>query len=469
MRYKSWRHARRSHGSLGNTHERRSVGARSFRRCSPASWRRCRSSSWPTAGCRASCRAGRTSSGSTSRRSRPGRTSTAAAPTTTGRAAACAARRASTCRRCSTRPCCSTAPSGSPATCASTPSDGAPAAWELIRAMTGHQESAPAATVFSRFLRHLAYLELPGSTEPLPELHWFPARGGALMRGPAGRDLRVRRRRGSRRRSSWSTGFDDALVTGFARLGDERVGGARRAGRRGGGHAARRAGRRGRRQGGRRVDRRRAPGRAGRRPYGAARRRCTTRCSPASTRRWAGRARRSGGRAGRRWRRTTGNLLAGCRSWLRELAIAGWRGVDHDLVVGRRADVVRGAARRAAAARGSAVLLDGLAAELRACGPIATMERLPARRWADLWSRALLLSQAGRGRASPRPTPVSGPPAAARCRRARARHRGAGAGARGAGGAASGAAAGARERRRPRRSTPSSVRRCGSCSPRTRC
>jgi hypothetical protein len=47
--------------------------------------------------------------------------------------------------------------------------------WELIRAMNGHQESAPAATVFSRFLHHLSYLEVPGSTDPLPELHWFPA------------------------------------------------------------------------------------------------------------------------------------------------------------------------------------------------------------------------------------------------------------------------------------------------------
>lgn len=32
-----------------------------------------------------------------------------------------------------------------------------------------------AAQVFSSFLRHLTYLELPPSTDPLPELHWFPA------------------------------------------------------------------------------------------------------------------------------------------------------------------------------------------------------------------------------------------------------------------------------------------------------
>jgi hypothetical protein len=53
-----------------------------------------------------------------------------------------------------------------------------------------------------------------------------------------------------------------------------------------------------------------------------------------------------------------------------------------------------------------AVLLDGLAGELRAASPIATMDRLPKRRWADLWSRALLLSRSGHE--PPAPTPVSG-------------------------------------------------------------
>ncbi|MBF6353214.1 hypothetical protein IU449_01385 [Nocardia higoensis] len=37
--------------------------------------------------------------------------------------------------------------------------------------------STPAAVVFSRFLRHLSYLEQPGSAAPVPELHWFPATG----------------------------------------------------------------------------------------------------------------------------------------------------------------------------------------------------------------------------------------------------------------------------------------------------
>ncbi|MFC4906837.1 hypothetical protein [Actinomadura gamaensis] len=39
----------------------------------------------------------------------------------------------------------------------------------------GTKESAPAAVVFNRFLRHLAYLELPAVTTPLPEMQWFPA------------------------------------------------------------------------------------------------------------------------------------------------------------------------------------------------------------------------------------------------------------------------------------------------------
>ncbi|MGW4041880.1 hypothetical protein [Streptomyces sp. NPDC004721] len=34
--------------------------------------------------------------------------------------------------------------------------------------------SSVAARVFSRFLRHLAYLELAPSTAPLPEMQWFP-------------------------------------------------------------------------------------------------------------------------------------------------------------------------------------------------------------------------------------------------------------------------------------------------------
>lgn len=48
---------------------------------------------------------------------------------------------------------------------------------DLLHALDGRKEEAQAAVVFSRFLRHLAYLELPSSTAPLAEMQWFPATG----------------------------------------------------------------------------------------------------------------------------------------------------------------------------------------------------------------------------------------------------------------------------------------------------
>jgi hypothetical protein len=87
------------------------------------------------------------------------------------------------------------------------------------------------------------------------------------------------------------------------------------------------------------------------------------------------------------------NLLSGCRSWLHELAITGWRGVDHDLVSASTQTLQ--ALLAEPGLRRLAILLDGLAAELRASCPVGTMPRLPIRRWADLWARAVLLSQAG--------------------------------------------------------------------------
>ncbi|MEQ4300016.1 hypothetical protein ABNF97_01265 [Plantactinospora sp. B6F1] len=53
--------------------------------------------------------------------------------------------------------------------------DGSSSGAGLAARLTGVHEPTSAAVVFSRFLRHLSYLEVPGSTEPLPELHWFPA------------------------------------------------------------------------------------------------------------------------------------------------------------------------------------------------------------------------------------------------------------------------------------------------------
>lgn len=48
---------------------------------------------------------------------------------------------------------------------------------DLMGRLDGRHEPTPAAIVFSRFLRHLTYLEVPDTTEPIPELHWFPATG----------------------------------------------------------------------------------------------------------------------------------------------------------------------------------------------------------------------------------------------------------------------------------------------------
>jgi hypothetical protein len=87
----------------------------------------------------------------------------------------------------------------------------------------------------------------------------------------------------------------------------------------------------------------------------------------------------------------SGQVLAGGRSWLRELAIAGWRGVDPELAGGGAQSV--SALLADPAGRRLAVLLDGFGAELRGAAPVATLDRVPVRRWADLWSRAVLLAQ----------------------------------------------------------------------------
>ncbi|MGW8487816.1 hypothetical protein [Streptomyces sp. NPDC055886] len=87
------------------------------------------------------------------------------------------------------------------------------------------------------------------------------------------------------------------------------------------------------------------------------------------------------------------NLLAAARSWLCDLARSGWRGIDHELVAG--AAPVVSAMLPDPGLRRRATLLDGFAVELAASCPGATLERVPVRRWADLWSRALLLTVPG--------------------------------------------------------------------------
>ncbi|MFF4656137.1 hypothetical protein [Streptomyces sp. NPDC001381] len=85
------------------------------------------------------------------------------------------------------------------------------------------------------------------------------------------------------------------------------------------------------------------------------------------------------------------NLLAAARTWLADLARAGWRGIDHDLV-GGAAQVVSAMLPQPELRR-LATLLDGFAAELAASCPGSALERIPARRWGDLWARALLLTR----------------------------------------------------------------------------
>ncbi|GGQ92696.1 hypothetical protein [Streptomyces pilosus] len=87
------------------------------------------------------------------------------------------------------------------------------------------------------------------------------------------------------------------------------------------------------------------------------------------------------------------NLLIAARGWLCDLARAGWRGIDHELVAG--AAPVVSAMLPEPGLRRTAALLDGFAAELAASCPGATLERVPVRRWADLWARAVLLTLPG--------------------------------------------------------------------------
>lgn len=89
----------------------------------------------------------------------------------------------------------------------------------------------------------------------------------------------------------------------------------------------------------------------------------------------------------------TANLLIAARSWLCDLARAGWRGIDHELVAG--AAPVVSAMLPEPGMRRLAALLDGFAAELAASCPGAALEHVPVRRWADLWSRAVLLTLPG--------------------------------------------------------------------------
>ncbi|WP_069169315.1 hypothetical protein [Streptomyces griseus] len=97
--------------------------------------------------------------------------------------------------------------------------------------------------------------------------------------------------------------------------------------------------------------------------------------------------------------RQAANLLTAARAWLSDLARCGWQGLDHDVVSGA-AEVVS-AMLPDPALRRLATLLDGFAAELAASCPGTAMERVPVRRWADLWSRGMMLTVPGAAGAPP--------------------------------------------------------------------
>lgn len=52
--------------------------------------------------------------------------------------------------------------------------DGQDIGAEMMSARPAQGDAGVAATVFSQFLRHLAYLEFAPTTAPLPEMQWFP-------------------------------------------------------------------------------------------------------------------------------------------------------------------------------------------------------------------------------------------------------------------------------------------------------
>lgn len=82
---------------------------------------------------------------------------------------------------------------------------------------------------------------------------------------------------------------------------------------------------------------------------------------------------------------------AACRAWLTELAITGLRGIDETFV--SSAGTVVEELLADPKHRRLGLLLDGWCAELRRGMPVAAMPEIPRRRWADLWTRAMILTE----------------------------------------------------------------------------
>lgn len=273
----------------------------------------------------------------------------------------------------------------------------------LTAAMTGARPpqadgKAAAASVFSRFLRHLAYLELAPVTAPLPELQWFPPARAAAAAGtpadesdPAGEGEAGRLTApvaGLDEALAAVDAFDRTLVAGLLRPRPDGVQDLAELARAVAGtplatrvaEAAEKA----------------AAGAASEEHFvalAAARTALFGAVHDALTLgadELTGRMREERGPTAV-GARPEANLLAAARSWLSDLARTGWQGIDHELAGG--AAPIVSAMLPDPGLRRLATLLDGFAAELAASCPGAALDRIPARRWGDLWARALLLTR----------------------------------------------------------------------------
>jgi hypothetical protein len=281
--------------------------------------------------------------------------------------------------------------------------DGPGLAWAMDRTRPQAADSRTAAPVFSRFLRHLAYLELPAGSAPLPEMQWFPSiQEGAVSPEEPGSGVP----QGSGPLTEPVAGldevlaavaeFDRALVGGLLRPQPAQAAGlARLAAAVSGSPLAAKVAE---------AAEKAAAGVAGEDHFlvlaaartallGAGHDALLARADEATGRRREPESAGSGEAPQAASAAQAANLSAAARSWLADLARAGWQGIDHELISGT-APVVSAMLPDPALHR-LATLLDGFAAELAACCPGAAQERFPERRWADLWSRALLLTQPG--------------------------------------------------------------------------
>lgn len=260
-------------------------------------------------------------------------------------------------------------------------------------------DSKAAASVFSRFLRHLTYLELVPTTAPLPEMQWFPTTRAEATRVPAqeaGADEEEHLDGltgpvdGLEEALAAVDAFDHTLTGGLLRPRPAQAEGlialadavaasplaARVA------ESAEKAA-----AGAASEDHFVALAAARTALLGSAHDALTARADEVT-----GRVREeptAPAAAGQQ----APNLLAAARSWLCDLARTGWQGIDHDLVSG--AAQVVSAMLPDPELRRLAALLDGFAAELAASCPGAALERIPVRRWADLWARGMLLTLPG--------------------------------------------------------------------------